>query len=192
MSLDWINNIEGIKFPMETQELIQLANASHHHCLFIKDYRSNYCYANTNYIQLMGLDTLKQLQGLSNHDLSKDKKDADKYQMLDCYVLEENKPLNVSEVITPNYNQPILKTMQGTLYPLIPEQGRNKYVLGIVRPESKLLKLDLDTLFNINALELRSLLKKQRYVIKLPSRPSHFIKNGDSNLGSTITRCSCR
>lgn len=158
---------EEVQFPMEAQDLIQLVNASSHHCLFIKNQYSNYCYANNNYIQLMGLDNLKQLQQLSDHDLSKDTKDADKYRQLDCYVLEENKPLAVSEVITPNYNQPILKTMEGKLYPLTSEQSGARYVLGVVAPESKLLKLDFDTLFKINQQELRSLLKKQRYNLKL-------------------------
>jgi DNA-binding CsgD family transcriptional regulator len=168
VSIDYFMSLnQHLQLSIETWDLIQLANTSTHHCLFIKNERSSYCYANQNYIQLMGLDHLKQLRSLNDRDLSKDKKDADKYRLLDCYVLEEKKPLVVSELISPHYNQPILKTMEGTLYPLLAENDQAKYVLGIVKPKSKVLKLDFDTLFKINTNDLKTLLKKRSYLIKL-------------------------
>lgn len=138
------------------------------HCIFIKNEHSQYCYANHNFIQLMGLRNLKQLQQASDQELSKNKSDAQKYQELDAYVLEEEKTLSVSETLRPQLNQPIEKTMEGTLYPIATEQGA-RFVFGVVYPSNKLLKLDFATLFTLNQHDLNQLLIKRSYSIQSSS-----------------------
>lgn len=148
-------------------DLIELLNGSQNQCLFVKNELSSYCYANDNYIQLMGLKNLHQLRSLNDYDISKNKKDADLYRELDNFILDEGKALSVSEVISPNYNQPLAKTMQGHLYPLSANTDRANYVLGIVTPEDKLLKLNFDTIFKLTQRELGELLIKRSYTINL-------------------------
>lgn len=147
--------------------LIEMLNSTPHQSIFIKDALSNYHYANGTFLDLMGLKNVSQLKGLNDFDLSKNKQDADKYRDLDCFVLEENRALAVREQISPLYNETIIQTMKGKLYPLIGENGRTKYVMGMVSPESKLLKLDWDTVFKLTVNEFDSLLLKSSYTIKL-------------------------
>ena len=161
------NFMRTVKSPMNVEDLVGLLSSSQHQCLFIKNEYSAYCYANDNYIQFMGLNNLNQLRRLNDYDINKNKKDADLYREHDRYILEEGKTLSVSEVISPNHNQPIVKTMQGKLYPLFAESEQANYVLGVVVPESKLLKLDFDTLFNLTQNELSELLIKRSYVVNI-------------------------
>ena len=100
-------------------------------------------------------------------DLYKNKRDVDKYRELDDYVLNEGSPLSVSEELSPAYNHPISKVMEGKLYPLFTKKARAQYILGIVTPETKLLKLDWDTIFTLQSSEIDALLVKRSYLIKL-------------------------
>jgi len=117
----------------------------------------------------MGLKNLHQLRSLNDYDLSKNIKDANTYREYDRYVLEEGKTLPVNEVICPKQKDSIVKTMQGKLYPLSANNDRANYVLGIVSPTSKLLKLDFDTLFSLTQEELSELLIKRSYTVQLQS-----------------------
>jgi DNA-binding CsgD family transcriptional regulator len=155
--------LETVDTPMNLADLLDLLDTSQNHCVFIKDEHSAYCYANLNYIRLMGLHNINQLRRLNDRDLSKNKKDADMYRELDCFVMEEGKTLSVSEQISPAHNQPIVKTMQGKLTPLYSHSDSANYVLGLVTPESKMLKLDFDTMFSLNQSELDDLLIKRSY-----------------------------
>ncbi|MCH9757405.1 MAG: helix-turn-helix transcriptional regulator [Gammaproteobacteria bacterium] len=157
-----------LKTPVNLNELFTLLNTTSYQCLFLKNSQSNYLYANLNFIQLMGLNTLHQLRSSTDLELSSNVKDAKMYRDLDCCVLEESEALTVSETITPKRNQPIVKTMQGKLYPLFTEDGRANYILGVVAPESKLLRLDWDQVFQLSPDMLRSLLVKRSYAIQLP------------------------
>ena len=66
--------------------------------------------------------------------------------------------------------------MQGKLYPLFSKKDKPNFVLGIVTPESKLLKLDFDTLFNLTQQELNELLIKRSYNIMLSTGPISLSK----------------
>lgn len=148
-------------------DFIELLNSSQYQCIFIKDEKSSYYYANDNYIQLMGLQNLKELRNFNDYDLSKNRQDADKYRALDHYALEKVEPLIVCESIIPSHNSPIVKTMEGKLYPLFSSGKKMNYVLGVVAPESKLLKLDFETLFKLKQSELDVLLIRRSYPVKL-------------------------
>ena len=151
-------------------DLLSVASASQYQCLFIKDEKSKYVYANDNFIQLMGLKTLRQLQHLTDYELYGNIKEAEKYREHDQYILEESKILTVNEVVDPLYNQYITKTMQGNLYPVFAQSDKANFVLGIVSPESKLLKLDFDTIFKLNQNELGELLVKRTYLVSVNGR----------------------
>ncbi|MDP3560290.1 MAG: LuxR C-terminal-related transcriptional regulator [Legionellaceae bacterium] len=169
MPLDnFFHFIQTIEAPLSMSEFIKLLNPTHPHCLFIKNEKSAYCYANDNYIQLMGLQNVHQLRQLSDYDLGKNKADIKKYREHDQQIIDAGKILDVCEHIMPHYNQPIEKTMQGKLYPLFQEKEKPQYILGIVTPKSKLLKLDFDTIFQLTQKELDELLVKRSYAIKLP------------------------
>ncbi|MCX7115303.1 MAG: helix-turn-helix transcriptional regulator [Gammaproteobacteria bacterium] len=160
--------MQSLESPLPMSELLAILDPSQPHCLFVKDESSNYCYANHNYIQFMGLQNIQQLRQLNDYDISKNKAEVKKYRDHDSQVIEEGSTLRVSELISPQYNQPIEKTMEGAIYPLFKDKARAQYVLGIVTPKCKLLKLDFDTLFKLTPKELLELLVKRSYTIHLP------------------------
>lgn len=160
--------LRTVETPFNLGELIELFSTPNNHCIFIKNKQSNFCYGNDNFIQFMGLQNLQHLRSLSDYDVNKNKKDTELYREHDQFILKEEKTLIVSEEISPNHNQPIIKTMTGKLYPLFSESEQANYVLGIVTPEAKLLKLDFDTLFNLSQTQLDELLVKRSYTLNLP------------------------
>lgn len=169
ISTSFYELMQGMHSPFTLDELFCLINQTPYQCVFVKDEHSRYLYANPNFIQLMGLKNIQQLRQSSDQELSTSTQDAQKYRDLDCCILEENRAIAVKEQIAPKQNQPIIKTMQGKLYPLSSENKKYKgYVLGVVAPESQLLKLDWDTIFQLTSDELRSLLIKRSFVLSLP------------------------
>ena len=168
-SLPFIQFIEQIKVTGNLKELLYLLNTSSYQCLFVKNNQSKYLYANSNFIDLMGLNSLEQLRNSNDWELSRNAKDAKTYRDLDCCVLEEAKTLTVRETVMPQKNQPIIKTMEGKLLPLFTDDGRANYVLGVVEPESKLLRLDWDQVFQLPSDTLRKLLIKRSYKVQVAS-----------------------
>lgn len=153
--------IQHNKLPITLAEFLQFFEQSSYQCIFVKNQQSQYVYANRNFIQLMGLKNLQQLRIASDLELSTDPMDAKKYRDMDCYVLEENRILEVSETLAPKKNQSIIKSMQGKLYPVLADNGDTNAVLGMVAPKSKLLKLDWDTIFQLTPAEMREILTKR-------------------------------
>lgn len=161
--------MQGVHCPLPFDELFCLMTQAPYQCVFIKDEHSRYLCANSNFIQLMGLKNIQQLRQSTDQELSTSAQNAQKYRELDCCILEENCAIAVKEQIAPKKNQPIMKMMQGKLYPLSSENKQCKgYVLGIVAPESQLLKLDWDTIFQLTSTELRTLLVKRSFKLWLP------------------------
>ena len=161
---EFLNKLQS---PLTMSELLQVMDPANSTCLFIKNENSAYCFANPNFIQLMGLQTLNQLRQANDAGMSKNQADAIKYRQLDECILEEGKTLCVTEVISPKLNQPVEKVMEGKLYPLLTEDSTKGFVLGIVTPKCKLLKLDFDTIFKLSVEELKALLMKRSYSIQL-------------------------
>lgn len=158
---------ENMQCDISLHALNELLLSSPYHCFFIKDQKSNYQYANDNFIQLMGLKTLKQLRALSDLDMSQSKRDAKKYRELDCEVLDSKDSVKVSEIITPELNQPLIKEMSGVLYPVFFEKEQTAFVLGLVSPKSKLITLDWESLFRLTHSDIKALLVKRSYDIQL-------------------------
>lgn len=162
--VDFLHHIES---PLTMEDFIDILGASKNVCIYVKNNKSNYLFANENFLQLMGLDHVNQLKRLSDYDLSKNKHDADKYRELDDYALNKGCPLSVSEAVSPAYNSPIVKTMEGKLYPLFSSKTRAQYIMGVMKPETNLLRLDWDTIFTLQPNEIDALLVKRSYLIKL-------------------------
>lgn len=160
--------IQQRNVAISLSNLLQSFEQNTYQCIFVKNQQSQFMYANQNFIQLMGLKNLQQLRYASDLELSTHARDAKKYKELDSCVLEEKKPLGVKETIVPKKNKSVIKTMKGTLYPLISNHGQADYILGVVAPESKLLKLDWDTLFRLTPDEMRELLVKRSFKFEFP------------------------
>jgi DNA-binding CsgD family transcriptional regulator len=170
--LDFINTSSCM---FNTGALLELLELKQHTCIFIKNAHSRYCYANDNFVKLMGLQTLRQLINYSDFELSTNIDDAIKYKNLDAEVLDTKSPSKVKEVIMPKLNQPIIKTMAGSLYPL-EDAKKSIYVMGIVTPSDKLIKLDLETVFKLSISELDLMLVKKKYTIHDKHRILQFSK----------------
>lgn len=160
--------IQHLHAPISLNDLFHSLTQTAYQCVFVKNEQSRYVYANQNFIQLMGLKNMQQLQNSSDVELSANAREAKKYKELDRCILEECRTLDVKEMVAPKKNQPIVKTMQGKLYPLLPDGGHSGFVLGIVSPESKLLKLDWDSVFQLTPQEMRTLLVKRSFELELP------------------------
>ena len=175
-SPSFLTFMQSAMSPISVSDLLLTVSTSQHLCIFIKNEKSNYTYANDNFIQFMGMKNFAQLQQLTDYDLYKNNNEAKKYREHDRYILEEEKILNVSEQVNPLYNQHITKTMQGNLYPLFADSNKANFVLGLVLPECKLLKLDFDTLFKLTQNELNELLVKRSYQINTSFGPATLSK----------------
>lgn len=136
-------------------------------CVSIKNMQSHYQYANQNFIQLMGLSSLQQIMNKTDQMLYTDKSLIRTYKEHDQYVLEEAKILEVNECVAPKFNQPIIKQMQGKIYPIYENSSRPTLILGLFTPVSKLLKLDWDTVFKLRCSELNQILVRKKYPISL-------------------------
>lgn len=159
-----LENDLNVKFSI--QDIIMQSSQIPGQCLFIKDVFSNYQFANLNFIQIMGLANLKHLKSITDLDLTNDKVKTKKFHHLDQMIIEKEAMISVSEEITPNYNKPIRKIMNGMMYPIFSDLGRVKYILGMVAPVSGLIRLDWDTVFNLSVAELDEVLVKRSYQIR--------------------------
>lgn len=168
--------MRSVQCSISITDLNSILTTSPYHCFFIKNQQSNYVFANDNFISLMGLSNLSQLKVLSDQDMSKNKQDAKKYRALDCEVLESKKRIEVCEILTPEYNPTIIKTMSGSLIPMLADNGKCEYILGLVAPKNQLLKLTWESVFALDITEISQLLIKKRYEIRLAIGQIHLSK----------------
>ena len=62
MSNCFVKLMQEMDAPLKLDELLELFNAPQKQYIFIKNEHSQYTYANDNFIQIMGMRTLAQLQ----------------------------------------------------------------------------------------------------------------------------------
>lgn len=159
--------IQNVYSDTSLTTLFTLVKESTKHCYFIKNQSSQYLYANQNFIDLMGVGHLKALRQASDEALTKDKNKAKKYRALDESIFEQAKSLEVEETLEPKCNAGLIKTVSGSLYPLYQKNHKAEYVLGIVSPKNQLLRLDWEQVFQLSIEDLKSLLVKRSYSIRL-------------------------
>ncbi len=159
--------IRTITEPSHLNDLLSVVNSTKQHVVFIKNEHGRYLFANSNCMQLMGLNSFQQLRRTSDDELLANTTEAKKLLEINDYVLEEGQILQVSEPISPRHHKPLTKTMEGKLYPLFTDGARAKYTMGIALPQTKLLKLDWDSVFGLSSSQLDSLLVKRSYPIHL-------------------------
>lgn len=154
--------------PFSIKDLIALFSNSNSHYLFIKDNQFRYAWANQNFIQLMGLKEQKQIIGLSDYHLYTDKKQIRQYQEYDAFVLEQETSLKLEDKVEPRLNPYVVKTMEGMEYPFAVNSDKANFVLGIVSSKIQCTNLDWNTIFKLKSQELKELLSKRSYNIRLP------------------------
>lgn len=159
--------LQTVDSPFGLSDIAIYLNHAPRCCFFIKDECSRYLFANQNFINLMGFKKMQQLQQFTDEELSIHQNDAKRYQDHDAYVMEEGFVLDVSETLSPRHNQPIVKTLEGKLFPLFSQNRKARYIMGMVTPQNQLLRLDWDTVFQLSALELDQLLVKRSYLVEL-------------------------
>lgn len=164
---DFSKFAEKIESPISLVDFIGALELPKNQYIFIKDAQHNYHYANENFIQFLGLDNINQLRRLSDFDLYKTKSEASNYHSLEDCTFDTGAPLVVCESVAPITNSPIVKTVEGSLYPLYSNHATAQFVMGIVTPQTRVLKLDWDTIFNFDLSEIDVLLVKRSYSIKL-------------------------
>lgn len=161
-----LNILVGFDSPINLQELIHLLSTPEPQGLFIKNRNLQYVYATSFFIGLMGLKNGAEIAGMEDTMLCSDKALTDRYQDYDKKVLETGMPIVLSDTIQPKYNDGYVNIMEGMEYPLYGKSGRPEYVLGIVTPKMRPMKLDWNTLFNLDGNKLENLLSKKGYTLK--------------------------
>lgn len=180
------------RVSISIDSLITLVETSNNTCLFIKNEKSQYVFANNNFIHLMGLKNLSQLQQFSDEELSSNKHYSKVYRNHDSFIIEEKKELSVYSPVSPSFNQPLVKYMQGNLYPLFSKDHEQRYIMGITRPHNKLLKLDWDNVFKLSLESLNELLNKRSYLVITDTREVSVSKKEIIILILLLKGCNAR
>jgi DNA-binding CsgD family transcriptional regulator len=132
-------------------------------CISLKTPAHGYSFANHNFIQLMGLNDLSQLMLKKDQDLTRDKTKLAIYRKHDEFVLEEEKPLSVEAIVTPQFHKKLVKVMEGKVFPVAIKGSKPDAILGIFTPKNKLLTINPDEIFDFTLEDLKAGLVNRTY-----------------------------
>ena len=82
------------------------------------------------------------------------------------YIATES-PLEVKGYVEPKNHPSLVKSMQGKIYPLYLGSDKPNAVLGIYMPQNQLLNLDINKALQLPAAELRQVLNRKSYTVKI-------------------------
>jgi DNA-binding CsgD family transcriptional regulator len=133
--------------------------------IFIKNNSSVYQYANQQFLDLMGLNSLKNLYRKTDYELCRDVKKTQIYIQHDEEVLDTEETLLVNEEILPQKNKLLRKQMMGKLYPLFAKGSKPVAVMGIVKPKYLAFKLTLETALSMSKDEMESNFIRRSYPV---------------------------
>ncbi|WP_165476861.1 helix-turn-helix transcriptional regulator [Legionella fairfieldensis] len=134
-------------------------------CISIKN-NQGYQYANHNFTQLMGHQSVKDILFHQDKDLTDNNALLKTIKYHDEWILENQQPLEVSEIIHPKNKPYLVKQVHGVLHPVFyQDEKKPRYVLGLFTPTSQLLSLTGPILFKLTYEELGQLLTKRSYSI---------------------------
>ena len=171
----FINNIQSNKLQIPTAGLLSLINHHSNQFVFIKNKYSKYQYANTNFIKLMGLESLKKLINQTNFELYRDIKKIKLYLQHDEEVLESGETLGIAAEVSPIKNKLINKHMVGNLYPIFNTDTMGTIgVLGIVTAQHQPFTLNLEDAISLTAQEFNAFFTRCSYSIDLFNQAISF------------------
>ncbi|KTC86988.1 LuxR C-terminal-related transcriptional regulator [Legionella brunensis] len=133
--------------------------------IFIKNNLSVYQYANQQFLELMGLNTLTSLYKKTDYDLCRDIKKARIYLQHDAEVLETEQPLSVNEEVLPQKNKLLRKQMTGTIYPIFTQGSKPKAIMGVVKSKYLPFKLTLETAISMSKEEMDNNFIRRSYPV---------------------------
>lgn len=162
---DVMQTLAGHDSPINLQELVYILTRPDPQALFIKNRNLEYVYASPFFTDLMGLKNGQKIRGMRDTELCANKSLTDRYEACDLEVLEQGMPIDLCDTINPKHNESFLNTMEGKEYPLYGKHDRPEFLLGIVSPKMKIIKLDWNTLFSLDDNEIASLLSKKFYLL---------------------------
>ncbi|MFA5960645.1 MAG: LuxR C-terminal-related transcriptional regulator [Tatlockia sp.] len=151
-----------------------VALESKNSCISIKDSQGIYHYSNKNFTRLQGVSTVLNRQ---DKDLTANKPLLQTIKQHDAFILEEAKALDVSEVIYPLSSPYLVTRVEGNLHPVFfKDEGMPRYILGLFTPQSKLLALDYETIFQFSFTELKRFFHKRSYPVTFRGMHLQFSK----------------
>jgi len=147
-------------------ELQTLLNPDPLLCMAIKTKDQGYVYANQNFLKLMGFTDLKNFMHMRDEDLCSDQARLKVYRELDETVYCEDKPLWVQAEVAPDRQNKLVKSMEGTIYPLHVDCSTPDAVLFMHKPSNEMITLSLGILLNVSADKLARCLTKNSYPVQ--------------------------
>jgi DNA-binding CsgD family transcriptional regulator len=133
--------------------------------VFIKNHRSEYQYANQQFLDLMGLCAIKNLYKKTDYELCGDLKKIKVYRQHDEEVLETEEIISVNEEILAKKNNLLRKQIIGQIYPVFAQGSKPIAVMGIVESQYLPFKLTLETAVSLNQEEMKTYFIRRSYPV---------------------------
>ncbi len=135
--------------------------------IFIKNINSAYEYANSQFIDLMGVTAAKNIINCMDNDLYDDRTKVKIYKQYDEQVFDTEKSIEVSEEVAPKFNKLISRCMVGKLYPLYSGKSTPVGVMGIVIPRDLPFRLTLESAVNLSCADYDHNFVRRSYSVKI-------------------------
>ena len=161
-----INEFDSYKLQIPQKDFLSLLSEKENF-IFIKNNLSLYQHANHQFINLMGLNTLKSLYKKTDYELCRDIKKAKIYLQHDEEVLSSEQTLSVDEEILPQKNKLLRKQMMGKIYPVFAQGSKPVGIMGVVKPKYLPFKLTLEIAVSMSKNEMDHNFIRRSYPVEV-------------------------
>ncbi|WP_419420730.1 helix-turn-helix transcriptional regulator [Legionella sp. D16C41] len=159
-----ISKLNSYKLTILQKDFLSLLSEKENF-IFVKNKFSVYQNANQQFLDLMGLNTLKNLYKKTDYDLCRDTTKIKIYLQHDEEVLETEQSLVVNEEILPQKNRLLRKQMTGTIYPIFNQGSKPIAILGVVKTKYLPFKLTLETAITMSKEEMDNNFIRRSYPV---------------------------
>lgn len=159
----------ALREQLPHQEIERFLQPNPNLCLAIKTPAKGYVYANQQYLTLMGYSSLNELLYKKDSDLYTDKHVIKFVKEDDEQVLDSDKPIHLEGDIKPVRHPKLVKSMEGTAYPLHVDCSRPDAVVVVTEPKNKHITLTAESLLTMSTEQLQHLLVRSTYLIQTKS-----------------------
>lgn len=160
-----LKELKAHELHIPGSDFLSLLAENSEHFIFIKNQNSIYQYANKQFLELMGLSSLKNIYQQTDYDLCRDKQKVKVYLQHDEEVFTTEKMLIINDEVMPKKNELLRKTMVGQLYPIFSEGSKPTAVVGIVRPKYHPFKLNLEYALSLTKEEMEQNFIRRSYPV---------------------------
>ena len=167
-----LNNLMKKFYPdvtlqLPTEALALITDTDSFPCISIKHQDKGYIFANNNFLYLNGLTSVHSIIFKKDIELTRKANLAKFYEEEDQFTISSEKPNSVKGSVEPKNHPHLVKAMYGKIYPLYLNSDKPNAVLGIYMPQNQLLSLDIDQALRLSGTELKQVLTRKSYTVKI-------------------------